>query len=68
MGVVRFLVMGYPPWLVLTLLLLLCLAQLARLVLRRWREQSALRLAPAVYQAGGDAADVLRAINEDPRP
>lgn len=31
-------------------------------VMRHRRETSALKLAPAVYQAGGDPADVLRAI------
>jgi hypothetical protein len=30
--------------------------------LQRWREESALKHAPAVYEAGGDAADVLRAV------
>ncbi|WP_116449508.1 hypothetical protein [Blastococcus litoris] len=34
-----------------------------RSLLRWWRERSALRLAPKVYESGGDAADVLRALS-----
>lgn len=33
---------------------------------RWWRERSALRLAPRVYESGGDPADVLRALRGTP--
>lgn len=36
-------------------------------ILQRWREISALTLAPRVYEAGGDAADVLRALANESR-
>ena len=35
----------------------------------RWaRERNALKLAPAVYAAGGDAADVIRAVGDAGNP
>ena len=48
------------PWWVL--LVLVIVLPLVRAVALWWRERSALKLAPRVYRAGGDAAEVLRAL------
>ena len=50
---------GASSWVILLGLLLYVSV---RSLLRWWRERSALRLAPKVYEAGGDAADVIRAL------
>ena len=55
-----------PYLLVVPLLVVLRLAVVG--VMRHWRETSALRLAPAVYEAGGDPAEVLRALAVEPGP
>ncbi len=68
LGLLELLRQGLSPGTAVVLLIVIILLGLlraaVRTALRRWRERCALEMAPAVYEAGGDAADVLRAVGE----
>jgi hypothetical protein len=61
-----FVVKNPSVWYLVATTLLSILWYIVVSIMRQRRESSALKLAPAVYLAGGDPADVLRAVDGKP--